>query len=100
MSFKNSAVVLAMVTAISAPAAAWAWGVPGCANLPEYNRAVGALQGMTSACSMTVEEARRVVAAHDGPAAVQQNAPEAEARSHHQRLPYNRAAHSRRDAAR
>nr|WP_210274961.1 hypothetical protein [Methylobacterium fujisawaense] len=48
------------------PASAWAWGVPGCTNLPEYNRALGALQGMTSACDMSVEEARRIVAAHDG----------------------------------
>jgi hypothetical protein len=48
------------------PSAARAWGIPGCANLPEYNRALGALQGMTSACDMSVEEARRVIAAHDG----------------------------------
>ncbi|MCJ2088577.1 hypothetical protein MKK88_21725 [Methylobacterium sp. E-005] len=57
-------VTLALMGA--APAPAWAWGVPGCTNLPEYNRALGALQGMTSACDMSVEEARRVVAAHDG----------------------------------
>jgi len=54
---------------VGAPAAARAWGVPGCTNLPEYNRALGALQGMTSACDMSVEEARRVIAAHDGVAA-------------------------------
>ncbi len=60
-------VMLAMMGA--APAPARAWGVPGCTNLPEYNRALGALQGMTSACDMSVEEARRVIAAHDGVAA-------------------------------
>ena len=61
---------VAMLAALGgAPGAAWGWGVPGCTNLPEYNRALGALQGMTSACDMSVEEARRVVAAHDGVAA-------------------------------
>jgi hypothetical protein len=60
----RASAVLAIL--IGAPSAAWAWGVPGCANLPEYNRAIGALQGMTSACDMSVAEARRVIAAHDG----------------------------------
>ncbi|MDP4006270.1 hypothetical protein [Methylobacterium sp. NEAU K] len=72
--FKTGAAVLVLVATIGAPAAAWAWGVPGCTNLPEYNRALGALQGMTSACDMTVEEARRVVAAHDGVPVVEQPA--------------------------
>ena len=65
MSFSKGLAGLALMTAM-APVPAWAWGVPGCTNLPEYNRALGALQGMTSACDMSVEEARRVIAAHDG----------------------------------
>lgn len=77
MPFKDKAAVLALVTAIAAPAAAWAGGAggPGCTNLPLYNRALGALQGMTSACDMTVEEARRIVAEHDRPGAGQQGSP-------------------------
>lgn len=47
-----------------APGSAWAWGIPGCTDLPEYERALGALQGMTSACDMSVERAREIVAAH------------------------------------
>ncbi|MGT2481117.1 hypothetical protein ACU4GR_25180 [Methylobacterium oryzae CBMB20] len=66
MSVRNGLAALVLAAAGAAPAPAWAWGVPGCTNLPEYNRALGALQGMTSACDMSVEEARRVVAAHDG----------------------------------
>lgn len=66
MSFERGLGALVLGAALVAPATAWAWGVPGCTNLPEYNRALGALQGMTSACDMSVEEARRVIAAHDG----------------------------------
>ncbi|MGU3475872.1 hypothetical protein [Methylobacterium sp. D48H] len=66
MSLRNALAALALAVAGSAPVPAWAWGVPGCINLPEYNRALGALQGMTSACDMSVEEARRIVAARDG----------------------------------
>lgn len=66
MSVRNGLAALVLAAAGAVPAPAWAWGVPGCTNLPEYNRALGALQGMTSACDMSVEEARRVVAAHDG----------------------------------
>lgn len=66
MSIRNGLVALVLAAAGIVPASAWAWGVPGCTNLPEYNRALGALQGMTSACDMSVEEARRIVAAHDG----------------------------------
>ncbi|MGU3464670.1 hypothetical protein ACLBXO_07415 [Methylobacterium sp. C33D] len=66
MSVRNGLAALVLAVAGAAPVPARAWGVPGCTNLPEYNRALGALQGMTSACDMSVEEARRVVAAHDG----------------------------------
>ncbi|MGX9983841.1 hypothetical protein ABC766_14395 [Methylobacterium fujisawaense] len=66
MSIRNDLVALVLAAVGIVPASAWAWGVPGCTNLPEYNRALGALQGMTSACDMSVEEARRIVAAHDG----------------------------------
>ena len=67
MSFRMGLAGLALAMMGAAPA--WAWGVPGCTNLPEYNRALGALQGMTSACDMSVEEARRVIATYDGVAA-------------------------------
>jgi hypothetical protein len=66
VSVRNGLAALMLAAAGAAPTPAGAWGVPGCTNLPEYNRALGALQGMTSACDMSVEEARRVVAAHDG----------------------------------
>lgn len=46
----------------AAPSPALAWGVPGCINLPEYERALGALEGMPGACNMSVEEASRIVA--------------------------------------
>ena len=76
MSFNDRIVVLALVTVIAAPAPAWAFGggAGGCSNLPEIYRAQGALQGMTSACDMSVEEARRILAAQGGPA-YQQAAP-------------------------
>ncbi len=48
---------------LAAPTPALAWGVPGCINLPEYERALGALEGMPGACNMSVEEASRIVAA-------------------------------------
>jgi hypothetical protein len=98
LSFRNSAALLAFVTAIGVPAAASAWGIPGCPNLPEYNRALGTLQGLTT-CGMNVDEARRIVAAHDRPAAAaQQVAPQAQVRRY--RKPQRSgAAPSRRRAA-
>ena len=92
MSLSKGLAGLALMMGI-APVPAWAWGVPGCTNLPEYNRALGALQGMTSACDMSVEEARRVIAAHDGvaappqAAAPQQIAPQPRVRRRHHRKP-------------
>ena len=58
------ALAAALVAGIVTPAPAHAWFVPGCSNLPEYERALGALQGMTSACDMSLDEAKRIVAAH------------------------------------
>ena len=52
-----------LVAGLAAPSPALAWGVPGCINLPEYERALGALEGMPGACNMSVEEASRIVAA-------------------------------------
>ena len=67
MPFKNCVRALAMVAAMMSPATAWAFGgAIGCVNLPTYNRALGALQGLTGPCDMSVEEARRIVAEHDG----------------------------------
>ena len=62
--FRTQLIVLSLITATVAPA--WAFGGPdGCIGLPEYYRALGALQGMAS-CYMTTEQARRVVASYDG----------------------------------
>jgi bacterioferritin-associated ferredoxin len=86
MSSEINSAVVALVVTIAAPAAAWGWGVPGCANLPEYNRALGALQGMTSACGMSVEQARRIITAHDSaPGPDQRVAPVARDGRHHRR---------------
>ena len=61
--FKKSLAVTTLAAGLAGPAPAWAWTSPGCANLPEYERALGALQGMTSACDMSIEAANRIVAA-------------------------------------
>lgn len=66
MFFEAKTSVLAVCLLIASPAGAWAFGGIGCADLPEYDRATGALEGMTGACDMTLEEARRIHAAHDG----------------------------------
>ncbi|GJE55341.1 MULTISPECIES: hypothetical protein [Methylobacterium] len=56
-------VLLVLATTLATSATAWAFfGVPGCVNLPEYQRAVGALQGMTGPCDMTVEQACGIMA--------------------------------------
>ena len=70
MPYRERVAAGVLVTVIALPGAAWGFlGGPGCTNLPLYHRALGALQGMTSACDMSVEEARRIVAEHDRPAA-------------------------------
>ena len=63
MRFQTSLAVAALVAGLAGPAPAWAWTSPGCTNLPEYERALGALQGMTSACDMSIEKANRIAAA-------------------------------------
>lgn len=63
MRFHISLAVTVLVSGLAIPAPAWAWTSPGCTNLPEYERALGALQGMTSACDMSVENASRIAAA-------------------------------------
>ena len=103
MPLKITAVVLFSVTTIATPVTAWAWGAPGCTNLPEYNRALGALQGMTSACDMSVEKARQVIAEHDGvPAAAPLQAAPTPLDPNRRRVVRHRhkAAHVRRHAAR
>lgn len=52
---------IALIASLAAPSPASAWGVPGCINLPEYERALGALEGMPGPCDMSVAEARRIV---------------------------------------
>ena len=85
MSFQHPAIAIAMLTAIALPAPAWAFGAgAGCADLPDYARAQGALEGMTGACDMSVEQARKIVAAQDGPAAAY-GAPAPAPRVHHRR---------------
>ncbi|MCJ2132584.1 hypothetical protein MKK69_00605 [Methylobacterium sp. J-026] len=96
MAYSRCLAGLVLAVVGGAPVTALAWGVPGCTNLPEYNRALGALQGMTSACDMSVEEARRIIAAHDGRAAPPpavappQAAPPARIRRRHPRKPRSR----------
>ncbi|TXN50544.1 hypothetical protein FV241_30670 [Methylobacterium sp. WL2] len=63
MRFQTSLAVTALVAGLAGPVPAWAWTSPGCTNLPEYERALGALQGMTSACDMSIEKANRIAAA-------------------------------------
>jgi hypothetical protein len=63
VSLRTSLAVPALIAGMVCPAPAWAWTSPGCTNLPEYERALGALQGMTSACDMSMERANRIVAA-------------------------------------
>ena len=65
----SSATVLALLITIATTASGWAFtGVGGCNNLPVYYRAVGALEGMESACNMTVEQARRILYPQAAPA--------------------------------
>lgn len=66
---KRRTMALALAIAVASPATAFAFGGIGCTDLPEYDRAQGALEGMTGACDMSVEQARRIVAAQDGAAA-------------------------------
>lgn len=83
MRISKSVAAVLVALAIVTPGAAWAFGAgAGCADLPEYYRAQGALQGMPGACDMSVEQARRIVAAQDGPAAVY-GQPPAPRRTHH-----------------
>lgn len=98
------AALLALVTTVLlvAPAPVRAWGVPGCTNLPEYNRALGALQGMTSACDMSVARAREVIAEHDGVLVVVPQAappPRVQVRRHPARS-HHRTPRKRRGTAR
>ena len=78
MTFKVG--LAACAVAVAAPAVAWAMGVGiGCVNLPAYQRAVGTLQGISS-CDMTVDQARRIIAEHDGYAVVEPEEPPPPAR--------------------
>ena len=71
MLLKQRTIVMALAAMIMAPGTALAFGGgAGCADLPDYDRAQGALEGMPGACDMTIERARQIVAAQDGPAAV------------------------------
>ena len=87
MSFpaRTAALILMCAGMSPQPASAGGAGGPGCTNLPLYNRALGALQGMTSACDMSVEEARRIIADHDRGA---QRAPPPQQRPNRERAPY------------
>lgn len=86
MSLNYRTAALAVASVIAVPATAWGMGIGiGCANLPAYNRAIGTLQGISS-CGFTVEQARRIIAERDGPAAVYQKvAPRPRAYYRHQR---------------
>ena len=80
----SKSILLAALLCAAAPASALAFGSAGCTNLPEHDRAIGALEGMTGACDMSVEQARKIVAAQDGPAAAY-GAPAPAPRVHHRR---------------
>ncbi len=84
MSLKHQAVALALL--IAAPAPAWAQGAFGCINLPEYARAQGALQGMESACDMTIAQARRILAAQGGGAVAEPVAPAPRVHRRHRKV--------------
>ena len=58
----SKSILLAALLCAAAPASALAFGSAGCTNLPEHDRAIGALEGMTGACDMSVEQARRILA--------------------------------------
>ena len=60
------AILLAVCLSAIAPASAFAFGAIGCTDLPEHDRAVGALEGMTGACDMSVEQARHILARDGG----------------------------------
>ena len=91
MSFKDCAAALVLTITIATPASAFAMTGPGgCSGLPVYYRALGALQGMTSACNMTIEQARSIVASYDGPATVAEPvapSPRLQYRRHHAHRP-------------
>ena len=91
MSLKEGPIVLALAMMVASPATAWAFGAgAGCADLPEYDRAVGALEGMPGACDMSVEQARRIIAAQNGQADVGQSlvpAPHRRHKHHRARMP-------------
>lgn len=60
---KTSVAAISLIAGLLMSAPVLAWSVPGCINLPEYERALATLRGMASACGMSVEEASRIVAA-------------------------------------
>lgn len=67
MALKRGAFIALFIAAVACPHSVSAMGAgAGCADLPEYYRAVGALEGMPGACDMSVEQARRIVAAEQG----------------------------------
>lgn len=67
VTFKKTA-ALVLGAALLTPVSGWAFtGVGGCSGLPEYYRAVGALQGnMESACDMTAARARQILSGYGG----------------------------------
>jgi hypothetical protein len=67
-SLKTGVTALVLALTLAAPVGAQAFtGVGGCSGLPEYYRAVGALQGgMESACAMTAAEARHILLNYGG----------------------------------
>ena len=65
MSYDKAVIGLALAVALVPGAASAFTGVGGCSSLPEYYRALGALQGgMESACDMTAAQARRVLSTY------------------------------------
>lgn len=90
MSLDLKTIVLASTLVVGSSASAWAFGGIGCADLPEYDRAQGALEGMTGACDMSVEQARRIVAAQGQPAVVAEPGQSPQRRHHRHRRALSR----------
>lgn len=87
MFYRGATAVLALAGLIAASAPSFAMTGIGCPDLPEHDRAVGTVINGGSACGLTMEEARRILARDAGLAAPgQPAAPTAPApRKHHRR---------------
>ena len=90
MSLSKTTAALTLAMTLATSTSAWAFtGVGGCSGLPEYYRALGALQGnMESACAMSVAQARSILRSYGDPAGLSpQVTPASHAHSGHHHAP-------------